>query len=168
MKTLTLLFLTISVALSSSAFAKPLKIGYINIDHVVSTSPQFIEANQVVLKEFKPREKKLLKLRESIATRIKKMQKNKDSLSKKDIQSEFKKISTLESDLKQKAAKLQQEFKLKNTKELRKIEDSINKIIKDVAKKKNFDLILYQEVAYASEEINITTIISEKLRALFK
>ena len=34
--------------------AESLKIGYINIDHLVSSSPQFIQANQIVIKAFQP------------------------------------------------------------------------------------------------------------------
>ena len=52
--------------------------------------------------------------------------------------------------------------------ELSKIQDLINRVIKQVAKDQNFDLILYQEVAYASKKINITPIISQKLRLLFE
>ena len=39
--------------------AESLKIGYINIDHLVSSSPQFIQANQIVIKAFQPQERQL-------------------------------------------------------------------------------------------------------------
>ncbi|HCQ69757.1 MAG TPA: hypothetical protein DIT78_02060, partial [Gammaproteobacteria bacterium] len=55
-----------------------------------------------------------------------------------------------------------------NEQELSKIQDLINRVIKQVAEDQNFDLILYQEVAYASKKINITPIISQKLRLLFE
>ncbi|HCJ86707.1 MAG TPA: hypothetical protein DHV73_00370, partial [Gammaproteobacteria bacterium] len=63
---------------------------------------------------------------------------------------------------------LKKQLKLKNEQELSKIQDLINRVIKQVAKDQNFDLILYQEVAYASKKINITPIISQKLRLLFE
>ncbi|SFV81984.1 hypothetical protein MNB_SUP05-12-856 [hydrothermal vent metagenome] len=37
-----------------------------------------------------------------------------------------------------------------------------------MAQEEGFDLILYQQVAYASKRINITPIISQKLRLLFE
>ena len=46
--------------------AESLKIGYINIDHVVSSSPQFIQANQVVIREFQPQERQLLALNKQV------------------------------------------------------------------------------------------------------
>ena len=74
----------------------------------------------------------------------------------------------MEYQLKQQAQTLKKQLKLKNEQELSKIQDLINRVIKQVAKDQNFDLILYQEVAYASKKINITTIISQKLRLLFE
>jgi Skp family chaperone for outer membrane proteins len=49
-----------------------------------------------------------------------------------------------------------------------KIQDLINKIIHKLAKEDRFDLILYQKVAYASKNINITSLISQKLRQKFE
>ncbi len=162
MKILTFLLLTFT----TTAFA--VKIGYINIDNVVSSSPQFIEANQTVISEFKPKEKKLILLREKIEKLLIKFSKNKDDLSKAEIQSAVKEISALEGDLKQKLIKLQQDLKLRNTTELDKIEKLINQTINSVAKEKKFDLILYQKVAFVSDKLDITSLISKKLKALFK
>jgi outer membrane protein len=74
----------------------------------------------------------------------------------------------LERQLKQQAQALKKQLKFKNEQELSKIQDLINRVIKQVAEDQNFDLILYQEVAYASKKINITPIISQKLRLLFE
>ena len=74
----------------------------------------------------------------------------------------------MEHQLKQQAQTLKKQLKLKSEQELSKIQDLINLVIKQVAEEKNFDLILYQEVAYASKKINITSLISQKLRQRFK
>ncbi|SFV81101.1 hypothetical protein MNB_SUP05-13-281 [hydrothermal vent metagenome] len=74
----------------------------------------------------------------------------------------------MERQLTQRAAALKKQLELKNFQELGKIQDLINQIIKEVAQEEGFDLILYQQVAYASKRINITPIISQKLRLLFE
>jgi len=74
----------------------------------------------------------------------------------------------LERQLTQRAAALKKQLELKNFQELGKIQDLINQIIEEVAQEEGFDLILYQQVAYASKRINITPIISQKLRLLFE
>ena len=161
-------FAFILVLLNGSLQAQPLKIGYINIDHLVSSSPQFIQANQVVIKAFQPQEKQLLALSKRIQLSADTFNKNSKTLTQVERKTEIKKIANLERQLKQQAQTLKKQLKLKNEQELSKIQDLINRVIKQVAEDQNFDLILYQEVAYASKKINITPIISQKLRLLFE
>jgi outer membrane protein len=161
-------FAFILVLLSVSLQAQSLKIGYINIDHLVSSSPQFIQANQVVIKAFQPQEKQLLALSKQIQLSADTFNKNSKTLTQVERKTEIKKIANLERQLKQQAQALKKQLKLKNEQELSKIQDLINRVIKQVAEDQNFDLILYQEVAYASKKINITPIISQKLRLLFE
>ena len=161
-------FAFILVLLNGSLQAQPLKLGYINIDHLVSSSPQFIQANQVVIKAFQPQEKQLLTLSKQIQLSADTFNKNRKTLTQSERKTEIKKIANLERQLKQQAQALKKQLKLKNEQELSKIQDLINRVIKQVAEDQNFDLILYQEVAYASKKINITPIISQKLRLLFE
>jgi outer membrane protein len=161
-------FAFILVLLSGSLQAQPLKIGYINIDHLVSSSPQFIQANQVVIKAFQPQERQLLALSKQIQLSADTFNKNSKTLTQSERKTEIKKIANLERQLKQQARSLKKQLNLKNKQELNKIQDLINRVIKQVAEDQNFDLILYQEVAYVSKKINITSIISQKLRLLFE
>jgi outer membrane protein len=161
-------FAFILVLLNGSLQAQPLKIGYINIDHLVSSSPQFIQANQVVIKAFQPQEKQLLTLSKQIQLSADTFNKNRKTLTQSERKTEIKKIANLERQLIQQAQALKKQLKFKNEQELSKIQDLINRVIKQVAEDQNFDLILYQEVAYASKKINITPIISQKLRLLFE
>ena len=148
--------------------AESLKIGYINIDHLVSSSPQFIQANQIVIKAFQPQERQLLALSKQVQLSADTFNKNSKTLTQSERKAEIKKIANLERQLKQQARALKKQLNLKNEQELSKIQDLINRVIKQVAEDQNFDLILYQEVAYVSKKINITPIISQKLRLLFE
>jgi outer membrane protein len=161
-------FAFILVLFSGFLQAQPLKIGYINIDHLVSSSPQFIQANQVVIKAFQPQERQLLALSKQIQLSADTFNKNSKTLTQSERKTEIKKIANLERQLKQQARSLKKQLNLKNKQELNKIQDLINRVIKQVAEDQNFDLILYQEVAYVSKKINITPIISQKLRLLFE
>ena len=144
------------------------KIGYINIDHLVTSSPQFIQANQEVINEFQPQEKDLVILAQQIQDLADKFNKISKILNQSERKSEVNKIAKLERQLKQRAIALKKQLELKNFQELGKIQDLINQIIEEVAQEEGFDLILYQQVAYASKKINITPIISQKLRLLFE
>ena len=162
--------LIIFVALLSSGvlYAQPIKIGYINIDHIVTSSPQFLQENDRVISKFKSRENNLLLLSSTIQSLVNKLNKNKDSFSQKKIKTEINKITNLERKLKQQALTLKEQLTFENKRALGKIQDLINKVIRKIAEEQNFDLILYQKVAYASKKINITALVSLKLKQQFK
>jgi outer membrane protein len=162
------LIVILLITLSSTLQATPLKIGYININHLVSSSPQFIQANQLVVKELRPQKNKLLILGKQAQLLVNSFNKNNKDLTQNERKSEIKKIASLESELKRQTIALKKQLKLRDKQELNKIQDLINQIIKKVAKEQKFDLILYQKVAYASKKINITPMISQKLRLLFE
>jgi len=148
--------------------AQPPKIGYINIDHVVTSSPQYSQANDRAIRKFKPKERRLLLLSNNIQVLVNKLNKNKGSFSQAEIKAEINKITNLEKKLKQQALALKKQLTLENKKALGKIQNLINKVIRKIAKEQSFDLILYQKVAYASKKINITTLVSQRLKQQFK
>jgi len=162
------LLILLTLLLAGPSQAKTLKIGYINVDHLVTSSAQFIQANQIVIKEFQPQQDELITLANKINSLVKEFKQDKDTLSKLEIKSEIKKITNLEQQLKRQASSLKKQLALRNTQELSKIQDLINQTIKAIAIEKKFDLILYQEVAYVSKELNITPLIAEQLRLQFE
>ncbi len=161
-----LIFIFLSV--NTITYAQSLKIGYINVDHVVTSSPQFSQANDIVIRKFKPQESNLLFLNNNIQSHVNRFNKNKDNFSQSEIKLKIKKIANLEKELKQKALLLKKQLARENKQELEKIQNMINEVIREIAKEQNFDLILYQKVAYASKKVNITNLVSQKLKQQFK
>lgn len=158
----------ILIVVSASLQAQPLKIGYIDINHLVINSPQFIKASQLIVKELEPQKNKLVTLGKQAQLLVNKFNKNNKDLTRDERKSEIKKITSLERELKRQALALKKQLKIRDKQELNKVQNLINKVIKEMAIEEKFDLILYQKVAYASEKINITSRISQKLRQLFK
>jgi outer membrane protein len=165
---LLLIILFSSYSQADSFNDQSVKIGYINIDHLLTSSPQFIQANQELIKKFKPQENDLVTLAKQIQVLADKFNKISKTLNQSERKSEISKIAKLERQLKQRAATLKKQLELRNLQELVKIQGLINQVIEREAKEEGFDLILYQKVAYASKKINITPIISQKLRLLFE
>ena len=159
-------FVLLVFSLTSQANA--LKIGYINIDYVVSSSPQFAQANQSIIDEFQPKEDQILLLDKHIKTLADEYNQNYKTFTEENRKAAITKITQLQRQLKLEASALEEQLTLKNTQELRKIQDLINQVIQEIAEEEKFDLVLYQEVAYVSKKINITKTVSETLRLLFE
>jgi len=87
-----ILFILSILLLNTLSQAKTLKIGYINVDHLVTSSAQFIQANQIVIKEFQPQQNELITLANKINSLVKEFKQDKGTLSKLEIKSEIKKL----------------------------------------------------------------------------
>ena len=155
-------------ALIHNGFAAPVKIGFINIDHVLTGSPQFIDASKRISEEFKPKEAALAELSKKIKNLVNILRKEEEGLSEDEIKTRIDTISELEISFKKQLTELQDAFDRRNQYELEKIQDLINEVVTEVAKEHEFDLILYQDVAYVNDKLNISKTISKKLRDAFK
>tara|TARA_B110000914_G_scaffold213499_1_gene215459 strand:- start:248 stop:745 length:498 start_codon:yes stop_codon:yes gene_type:complete len=163
-KTIALLICTLLVATAS---AQTLKIGYINIEKIIGNSTQYQQESAQLAKEFQPKKQELLDLLDHINLLLSNLQKAREHLSKENLQSKIENINKLELYFKKETELWQQQLTEKKLNALNRIQSLINRIIIKVAKDEKYDLILYQEVAFVSDEINISDMIIIKMKDSF-
>ncbi len=160
--------LKIILLISISTYAYASKIGYVNVEHLLVTLPQVKQASIDIKKEFKPRESKLIKLSTELKDKIKDFNINKVTMAENKVKEEVDKLVKLESNLKTMAEKLQKDIESKNIKTLGVIQDLINNAINDIATANDYDIILYQKIAFVSNKVDITELVSKKLNKIEK
>ena len=161
MKYKFLAFLTLFVT-SISAYAD-LKVGFVQVDKILQEAPQTIESNKKLEKEFSARTEKLKA--DVKALKEKEAAFSKDALTMKDSDRDAKDkaLSQLRVDVQRKERELREDINIRRNEELGGLQEQINKAVTSVAKAENFDLVLYNGVAYASEKIDITDKILKSL-----
>ena len=163
MKFIALFFLALFVI---SASAHPTKIGYINIEEVVNNLSQYKQENNLLIQEFEPKKQQLLDLFEYIEL-LKGNLKNIDESTNTSLyEDELVKIKDLEISFKTETELWQKQLNQKKLESLQKIEVVINQAIKEFSIAENYDLILYQNAAFVSDEINISNKIISKIEGL--
>ena len=147
---------------SSSVYAE-LKVGFVEVQKILQEAPQTIEINKKLEKEFNVRTDKL-KI-DIKALNDKQAAFNKDSLTLKDSEKEskLKSLDQLRIDIQRKDRELKEDFNLRKNEELGALQDQVNKAVLSVAKAEGYDLVVYNGVAYASKEIDITDKILKSL-----
>jgi outer membrane protein len=140
--------------LSTNIFAT--KIGYINIDLLLSESTQFNESKQKLSVEFSKKDNKLTKQAKVLENLLQDFKENKEDLTKQEQKQQVNEIKKLDFALKEAVDKTRNQFELRSQEDLQKIQDKINDIIKKFAKENKFDLILYKDIAYISTDLDIT------------
>jgi len=164
MKAITSTLIIFFSLLSASAYAE-LKAAFINSAIILQEAPQAKEASESMQKEFKDREQAL----RDLADEIKKSEENwqKDSAIMSAEQKKKKENELLEKKRKLRfdAQSLKEDVDLRRKQEIQKLRVSISKVINDYAKKKGYDLVFTEGVAYADDKVNITNDILKELGA---
>ena len=163
MKILVLSFLAL---LSLALHAETIKIGYIDTEQVVNNISQYQKNVDELSKEFEPKKQELLDLFKHIELLRAKIIIINNSENKKNLEIELSKLASLEESFNQETEFWQEMMNTKKIALLEKIELLINTTINDIAISENYDLILYQNAAFVSDEVNITRKVIKKIQKL--
>jgi len=152
------------VLLSFSAWTESVKIGYIDTQSVVNNLPQYQQSVEELSKEFEPKKQELLNLFKHIELVRVKINTINNTEKKENLQIELSKLAFLEESFKQETEFWQETMNTKKIELLQKIELLINNTINELAISENYDLILYENAAFVSDEINITSKVIERIQ----
>ena len=153
MRILTLFFLLL---IFTPSYAENIKIGYIDVDLVINSLTKYQEDNESLILNFQPKKVQLLELFNSIELLKENLTKSEELLSEENYSKEFEKIRNLEINFQKETELWQSELSDQKKNSLQKIESLINQAIKELAVNEKYDLILYQNAAFVSEELNIS------------
>ena len=159
-----ILVISVLALLSLSAFTQTIKIGYINTEQVVNNLPQYQQSVGDLSKEFEPKKQELLDLFKHIELLRAKIIIINNSDNKQNLEIELSKLASLEKSFKQETEFWQETMNTKKIELLQKIELLINNTINELAISENYDLIFYENAAFVSDEINITSKVIERIQ----
>ena len=146
------LFLPLSVSAEIEIF----KIGYVVVEKILKEAPQTAASNKKLEKEFKSRTDGLQKKVKAIQKQEKDFNKNSVTMSTTERQKSQKKIQNAKIEIQRIERELREDIDIRRREEIGKLQQKINEAIEEMAKTDKYDLILYQGVAYASKEVDIT------------
>ena len=146
--------------------ANNIKIGFIDINQVINSLSQYKSSIDEISNEFEPKKKELLDLYnhiELVRTKIDEILKSDSSHS---IEDELAKLSKLEQSFRQETEFWQKTMNNKKIDLLKEIEILVNQTINEYAKRENYDLILYENIAFVSDKVDISKEIITEIEKL--
>ena len=163
MRVLVLLFLS---ALCLAANAQSLKIGFIDTEQVIASLTQYENSVKALSSEFEPKKQELLDLFKHIELLRDNIELNKKTINSDFDEKELVKLKDLEESFEKETEFWQKSMNSKKINLLNKIESLINTSINEYAVEEGYDLILYKDVVFVSDKVNITQQIIEKIEKL--
>jgi outer membrane protein len=162
MRALVILFLSI---LCLSVSAQNTKIGFIDSGQVVASLTQYKRSVDAISREFEPKKQSLLDLFNHIELLRKNIESNIKAGNTKSHEIEISKLADLEKSFKIETELWQTKMNNKKINLLNKIETLVNTTLNEFALEEGYDLILYKDVAYVSDGVNITQQIINKIES---
>ena len=137
-----------------AAAVAEIKIGFVNAIKLMDQAPQFKKAIKSLNTEFAPRQRRLISAGQELKDRMTRFNKDVQFMSEAEAQKQSKKIR-----------EKQREFQrdIQHTEELDKIQRVIRTVIQEIVSRKGYDLILSEGVVWASQSIDITDQVLNKL-----
>ena len=163
MKVLAILFFCL---LSFSTNAENIKIGFIDTNQVVTSLSQYKASIDEISSEFEPKKQELLDLYNHIELVRTKIDEILKSDSNKSIEDELAKLSNLEQSFRKETEFWQNTMNNKKIDLLKEIEILVNQTINEYAKRENYDLILYENIAFVSDKVDISKEIIAEIEKL--
>ena len=145
------------------SYAANIKIGFIDTNIVVTSLTQYKESIDSISREFEPKKQELLDLFNHIELLRANIESNKNTSSSKSLNEELKNLAKLELNFKEETEFWQKTMNNQKIILLNNIEMIVNQAINEYATQEEYDLILYENVAFASDKVNITEEIIKKI-----
>lgn len=140
------------------------KIGYVSVVKVIEEAPQGDAARKKLEAAFGPRDKELIASRKKIRKLEAELEKNSSELSDSQRRQKERQLISLRRRLKQAAQEFREDYNLRRNEELAILQKIVYKAIVEIAKEDDYDLILQEGAIYASDKIDITEKVLEKLK----
>jgi len=159
-KLLKFLFL---LSMSFGIYAQELKIGIVDVNKILKEAPQTISANKKLDKEFSGRTEKLKSKIKAIQAEEKKFQKESLTMSDDQREKAQRGLQQRKIEIQRDERELREDMDLRRREEIGDLQEKINLTIDKIAADEDFDLILYNGIAFASPKVDITDAIIKTL-----
>ena len=133
---------------------------------MLEKAPQAEKAKKRLEQEFSPRDRQLVAQQKEIQSKEEKMSRDGAVMGESERANLEKDIVNKKRDAKRSQQEFSEDFNARRNEELGKLQRRIVEAIRAIAKDQNFDLLLTDGVIYASEKIDVTTQVQQRLSTM--
>ena len=139
------------------------KIGYLNANTIITEAPQGKSKFDDLKLEFADRETNLNQMEESLNELEAEIQSGESETSLSDLRNSYRQ---LEREYERETQHFEEDFNIRRNEKLIELQNEVSDVILQFAKDNGFDLIVQDPVVWASDQINITNDILDRLNEL--
>jgi len=153
---------------ASAANADGLKVGFVNSAKVIEQAPQAEAARKLLEKEFSARDRELVTAQKELQKLEERLNNDGTTLSDAERRDLERDIRAQQRDLNRLQREFREDFNIRRNEELRTLQRQAFEAILTLAKEQGYDLVLSDGVVYASDKVDLTEAVIERLKGEFK
>ncbi len=152
----------------AAACAEDYRIGVVNPIKVLEAAPQAEEARKRLEREFAPRDRNLVGIQKKVKGLEDKLAKDGPVMSETERRKLERDIISGKRDLKRDQDEFREDLNLRRNEEFGKIQREVVQAIQTLAKEEGYDIIVGEGVIFASERVDLTPKVVDRLKRSYK
>jgi len=161
---LVMLIFLLAVSASAVSAEESLKIGYVNPGRVSDEAPQADEAREQLQEEFAPRDEEILSMQDSLRALEDQLAEQRLNLGQDEQEELQQQIVVQRRQIQRQQEAFREDFNMRRNESLGDLQRRILRVVSEFAEEQGFDLVVSDGVVYASDPVNITDRIIQRLQ----
>lgn len=145
-----------------------LKIGYVNPGRVSDEAPQADAAREQLQEEFAPRDEEILSMQDSLRALEDRLAEQRLSLGQDEQEEMQQQIVVQRRQIQRQQEAFREDFNMRRNEALGDLQRRILRVVSEFAEEQGFDLVVSDGVVYASDQVNITDRIIQRLQRQYE
>lgn len=150
---------------AGSVIAAEMNVGFVDTARVLKQAPQAELARKKLESEFAPRDKQVVEMRKTLKSMEDELAKDASVMSELVRKKKERAIISQKRDIKRAREEFNEDLNIRRNEELAKLQKLVYEVIIALAKDENYDVILGDNVMFASKRVDVTDKVLERLSA---
>jgi outer membrane protein len=148
--------------------AVELKMGYVNAARLLEEAPQAELATKRLKQEFAPREDDIVAVQRDLSQMEEELRRNGDVMTEMQRRNMERDIVASKRELRRIQDEFREDLNFRRNEEIGKLQELVKQVIERMGKEEDYDLILFEGIAFANKKIDLTDKILERLNEEMK
>ncbi len=140
------------------------KIGYVDMNILINNSPQILDANQSLTREFEAQNNEISQQEADLQILEDSIRQEGNFMTPDELAKLQERARILERQVRRAKEDLKDAITIRNSQLVDEVQNEIKRVVADYAKANDYDVILISAILYANEQIDITDEILAQLR----
>lgn len=168
MRNIVTTFVLLAAMMPATVLAQDQRIAFVNVSYLVDNSPQAEAATSELQEEFGPQRQQLQQKQQEFQQLQQKLQKDSLVMSEEERAQNQERLQKLGREIQRGQKSFRDALNKKRNAALQEVRKIVMNTVQKIAQEEGYDLVVGQGTIYASESINITERVLERMKARFE